>query len=68
MQYQFLTDNNGHKRGQIVDLDTNNYFTMYWLKKGIIKQLKPYLVKADAKPETKTNTKPKKKPAKKGKK
>ena len=37
MDYVLLKDNNGRKKGDIITLDKNDFFTMYWLKKSIIK-------------------------------
>lgn len=28
-----------HKQGEIVQLDNNSFFTIYWIKKGVVKPL-----------------------------
>lgn len=37
-QYRVLKDYQQFRKGQKIQLDENDYFTMYYIKKGIIEQ------------------------------
>lgn len=47
MQFIYLKNNNDRKKGDIVDYDPNSFFTIYWLKKGILQH---YPVKVQDRP------------------
>jgi len=40
MLFEFLVNCNRFRKGEKVDLNINDFFTLYWRKKGIIKPYK----------------------------